>query len=209
MGEISLSLQAKLLRAIETRQVTRVGATKPRSVDVRFVAATNRDLEEEVEAKRFRQDLYFRLNGISLTIPPLRERTDEIAALALLFLERVARPLGVPRRRCRPRRARLAAYGWPGNIRELRNVMERALLLCPAGRSACGSADGEAERRRPPGARAAPARSAACPPRPAVCRPTSWRPRSRPSWTPSPAVPATRRAPPSCWVSPGGRSARG
>ena len=96
VGEMSLNLQAKVLRAIETRQVLRVGAVKPRPVDVRFVAATNRDLEEEVAAKRFRQDLFFRLNGITLSIPPLRERTDEIPPLARLFLRNVAVQLGHP-----------------------------------------------------------------------------------------------------------------
>ncbi len=131
VGETTLPLQAKLLRAIETRQVLRVGATKPRSVDVRFVAATNRDLDEEVEAKRFRQDLYFRLNGIGLTIPPLRERTDEIEPLANLFLEAVAQPLGRPAPTLSAQAVTwLRAYSWPGNIRELRNTMERALLLC-------------------------------------------------------------------------------
>jgi two-component system response regulator AtoC len=130
IGEMSVPLQAKVLRAIETRQVLRVGATRPRSVNVRFVAATNRDLEEEVASKRFREDLYFRLNGVTLAIPPLRERTDELPALAKLFLETVARQVGQPAPRLTPEVvAQLCAYSWPGNLRELRNVMERALLL--------------------------------------------------------------------------------
>jgi two-component system response regulator AtoC len=130
IGEMSLTLQAKVLRAIETRQVLRVGSTKPRSVDVRFVAATNRDLEEEVAARRFRKDLYFRLNGVSLSIPPLRERIDELPALAELFLETVARQVGQPAPRLTPEvLTQLCSYSWPGNLRELRNVMERALLL--------------------------------------------------------------------------------
>jgi DNA-binding NtrC family response regulator len=130
IGEMSLGLQAKVLRAIESKQVLRVGATKARDVDVRFVAATNRDLEEEIAAKRFREDLYFRLNGMTLEIPPLRDRVDEIPALARLFLERVAQQMGQPPPPLgRDVVAHLQDYAWPGNIRELRNVMERALLL--------------------------------------------------------------------------------
>jgi DNA-binding NtrC family response regulator len=134
IGEMSLSLQAKILRALETKQVLRVGATRPRTIDVRFLAATNRDLEEEVAAKRFREDLYFRLNGITLAIPPLRERIDEIPSLAGLFLDRAAKHNGQPRPVLGPDIiARLQAYSWPGNIRELRNVMERALVLSATG----------------------------------------------------------------------------
>ena len=103
-------------------------------LDVRFVAATNRDLDEEVAGKRFREDLYFRLNGVSLTIPPLRERPDELPALATLFLETVAKKLGQPPPRLAPDAlVHLCEYSWPGNIRELRNVMERALLLASTG----------------------------------------------------------------------------
>src|SRR6185369_1386343 len=131
IGEMPLSIQAKLLRVIETRQVLRIGATKPRPIDVRIVAATNRDLEEEVAEKRFREDLYFRLNVIALEIPPLRERPEEIESLARLFLDRLAGPTG----RSAPSLsaealAHLRAYAWPGNIRELRNVIERAFVLC-------------------------------------------------------------------------------
>jgi DNA-binding NtrC family response regulator len=134
IGEMSLTLQAKVLRAIETKQVLRVGATKPRAVDVRFVAATNRDLEEEIAGKRFREDLYFRLGGMTLSIPPLRERTDEIPALARLFLERAAAQAGQPAPQLPAQViAELQAYPWPGNIRELRNVIERALLLSSGG----------------------------------------------------------------------------
>jgi transcriptional regulator with PAS, ATPase and Fis domain len=134
IGEMSLVIQAKILRALESREVLRLGATRPRPVDVRFLAATNRNLEEAVAAKTFREDLYFRLNGITLAIPPLRERADEIAPLARLFLERAAREMG---RRTPPLApevvARLQGHAWPGNIRELRNVMERALVLSAAG----------------------------------------------------------------------------
>ena len=151
IGEMSLSLQAKVLRALETKQVLRVGATKPRAVDVRFVAATNRDLEEEVAAKRFREDLYFRLNGVTLAIPPLRERIDELPALAHLFLERVAQQVGVPVPRLTPEAlAQLSAYSWPGNLRELRNVLERALLLASAGSITPEHLPQEKLQRRPP-----------------------------------------------------------
>jgi DNA-binding NtrC family response regulator len=134
IGEMSLVMQAKILRALETKEVLRVGATRTRPVDVRFLAATNRDLEEEVAARRFREDLYFRLNGITLVIPPLRERIDEIPSLARLFLERAAKQVGQPPPRLGQEVvARLKSYAWPGNIRELRNVMERALVLSATG----------------------------------------------------------------------------
>jgi two-component system response regulator AtoC len=131
VGEMSLGMQAKLLRVLETRQVMRVGATKPLSIDVRFIAATNRDLEEEIANKTFREDLFFRLNGICLEIPPLRERPEEIEPLARKCIENVSRQLG----RDVPPLAKeslelMRSYGWPGNIRELRNVMERAVILC-------------------------------------------------------------------------------
>ena len=131
VGELPLPVQAKLLRVIETRRVLRVGALKPREIDVRFLAATNRVLEDEVDRKNFRQDLYYRLNGISLVVPPLRERRQEIESLAQSFLEQSAKLLAraVPVLTA-PALALLHAYSWPGNIRELRNVMERALLLC-------------------------------------------------------------------------------
>jgi DNA-binding NtrC family response regulator len=131
IGEMPLAVQAKLLRVIETRQVLRIGATKPHTVDVRFIAATNRDLEEEVAEKRFREDLYFRLNVIALEIPPLRERPEEIASLARLFLDRLAQPLGRPAPQLSNETlTALEAYAWPGNVRELRNVIERAFVLC-------------------------------------------------------------------------------
>jgi DNA-binding NtrC family response regulator len=130
IGELPLPVQAKLLRVIETRQVMRVGALKPRAIDVRFLAATNRALEDEVARGVFRQDLYYRLNGISLLIPPLRARVDEIVPLARLFLETAAKSQERVVPSLSPAALKLLeAYPWPGNIRELRNVMERALLL--------------------------------------------------------------------------------
>jgi len=130
VGELPLATQAKLLRVIETHEVMRVGAVKPRTVDVRFLAATNRVLEDEVARGAFRQDLYYRLNGISLLIPPLRARADEIEPLARSFAEAAAR-IG---ERAAPTLSAAAlklllGYPWPGNIRELRNTIERALLI--------------------------------------------------------------------------------
>jgi two-component system, NtrC family, response regulator AtoC len=131
IGEMPMSVQAKLLRVIESRQVYRIGGRKPTGIDVRFVSATNRDLEEEVAEKRFRQDLFFRLNGITLEIPPLRERPEEIDALALHFLRKFAAQSTRPMPVMSPEGWELLrSYSWPGNIRELRNVIERACLLC-------------------------------------------------------------------------------
>jgi two-component system response regulator AtoC len=130
VGELPLALQAKLLRVLEERTLMRLGGLKERRVDVRFVAATNRDLEAEADAGRFRRDLYFRLNGFQLLVPPLRERLTELEALAELFVGQAARQLGRPAPRLGAEvLARLRAYSWPGNLRELRNMMERAVLL--------------------------------------------------------------------------------
>ncbi|XYH97921.1 sigma 54-interacting transcriptional regulator [Sorangium sp. So ce1128] len=135
IGELPLSIQAKLLRVIEERKVMRVGGLTPTKIDVRFISATHRNLEAEVSRGAFRQDLYFRLNGVTLTIPPLRERPGEVAALAQLFAERTAKELfpseasagAVP---ISPAAlAGLQCHSWPGNIRELRNVIERAVIL--------------------------------------------------------------------------------
>jgi transcriptional regulator with PAS, ATPase and Fis domain len=132
VGEMPISTQAKLLRVLETREVLPVGGLKPRAIDVRFVAATNRDLEVEVAAGRFRADLYYRLNGMSLVIPPLRQRLDELPGLARLFVAQFCRHSSIATEpELSPEAiAVLEAYPWPGNIRELRNVIERAVLLC-------------------------------------------------------------------------------
>src|SRR5262245_9850025 len=134
IGDMPTGLQTKLLRALENREVTRVGGLAARAIDVRFVAATNHDLETAVAEKRFRQDLYFRLNGISLTIPPLRDRPDEIEPLARRFIADAA---GAAKRRAPKLAAEalelMTGYAWPGNIRELRNMVERALVLCEDG----------------------------------------------------------------------------
>ena len=131
VGELPPSMQVKLLRVIEERMVLRVGGLKPRPLDVRFIAATNRDLEADIGRGTFRQDLYFRLNGATLVIPPLRDRLGEIPGLARAFLENAARQAGladVPELSEEALQA-LLRYSWPGNIRELRNMIERALLL--------------------------------------------------------------------------------
>jgi transcriptional regulator with PAS, ATPase and Fis domain len=131
VGELPLPTQAKLLRVLETREVARLGSVKPRKIDVRFLAATNRDLEAEIERGAFRRDLYFRLNGITLTIPPLRARVGEIKRLAETFVSQICRELGRPEPGIPAKVLQLLeAYSWPGNIRELKNMMERAVLLC-------------------------------------------------------------------------------
>ena len=133
IGEISPSIQVKLLRVLEERKVMRVGGLKASPIDVRFVAATNRDLEAEIERGRFRQDLYYRLAGITLVIPPLRERVSEIAALAHSFINGVTARGSQKAQLSAEALALLEKYSWPGNIRELRNVIERAVLLCANG----------------------------------------------------------------------------
>jgi DNA-binding NtrC family response regulator len=130
IGEMTSQLQSKLLRVLETRSFRRVGGHADVTVDVRVVAATHRDLEREVEAGRFREDLFFRLNVVVIEMPPLRERTDDVAPLARHFVERFCAELGRPTARLHPEALRaLVAYRWPGNVRELRNVVERVLLL--------------------------------------------------------------------------------
>ncbi len=132
VGELPASIQAKLLRVLEQHEVLRVGGLRPRPIDVRFIAATNRDLETEVKRGNFRQDLFFRLNGISLVIPPLRERVAEIEGLARAFIAQATKQSGRTGEPSLTPEALvlLKGYGWPGNIRELRNVIERAVLLC-------------------------------------------------------------------------------
>jgi DNA-binding NtrC family response regulator len=131
IGELTLPLQAKLLRVIETRTLIRVGGVTKRTVDVRFVSATNRNLQQAMDSGGFRSDLYFRLNGITLAIPPLRDRPAEIEQFGRRFVGEMAHELG----RSTPEisadaLALLHSYTWPGNIRELRNVLHRAVLLC-------------------------------------------------------------------------------
>ena len=129
VGELPPALQVKLLRVLEDRAVMRVGALEPRTVDVRFIAATNRDLEERVKAGHFREDLFYRLYGIALYLPALRERRDDILPLAERFLAELATGDGPPPALTQAAKDKLVAYSWPGNVRQLKNVIHRALVL--------------------------------------------------------------------------------
>ncbi len=130
VSELPLPVQAKLLRVLETREFERVGGTRTRKVDLRLIAATNRDLKEAVRAGRFREDLYFRLNVVRLTLPPLRERREDIPLLASFFAARVARSLNRKIVGIAPEaHALLRSHDWPGNVRELANAIERAVLM--------------------------------------------------------------------------------
>ena len=130
IGELSPGVQGKLLRFIEERTFRRVGGTRDLKVDARVVAATNRDLEQDVRSGRFRQDLFYRLSVLPITLPPLRHRASDVPMLVAAFLDDFRREIGRRVRRVEPdAMERLRAHAWPGNIRELRNVIERAVLL--------------------------------------------------------------------------------
>lgn len=129
IGELAPQTQVKLLRALQEREVIPVGSTEAVPVDVRIVAATNRDLEEQIRKGEFRSDLFYRLNVIALGLPPLRERKDDILLLARFFLERMAREGEEPRILSKEVEEALLAYDWPGNVRELENALERAAVL--------------------------------------------------------------------------------
>jgi len=130
ISELPLAAQAKLLRALEERRIRPVGSEQEIAVDVRVIAATNRDLKVEVAAQRFRQDLYYRLQVLEVTLPPLRERPEDIPLLVDHFMAQLTPNLGVPPLALDPRTAaRLSDYDWPGNVRELRNLVERSLIL--------------------------------------------------------------------------------
>lgn len=130
IGELSLPLQVKLLRVLQEREITRVGSRRPLKVNVRVIAATHVDLAQAIREKRFREDLYYRLNIAVVPLPPLRQRQQDIPLLADHFLSLYARRLGRPARRLAPEAlARLMAYPWPGNIRELENTLHNAVLL--------------------------------------------------------------------------------
>lgn len=134
IGELPLGSQAKLLRVLEERRFERVGATQSIDVDVRFVVATNRDLSERIRQKLFREDLYFRISAVPLTIPPLRERGDDLYLIADHLLETFAREFAKPPLSLgKDARRRLREYPWPGNVRELRNALERAAILADGG----------------------------------------------------------------------------
>jgi DNA-binding NtrC family response regulator len=132
IGDMARETQAKVLRVLQERSLERVGGTQPIEVDVRVVAATHRDLEAEVEAGRFREDLYYRLKVVEIDLPPLRERTEDLPGLAERFLQQVAERLGREKKRLGDQAlARLIRHTWPGNVRELRNVIEQAAVLAP------------------------------------------------------------------------------
>jgi DNA-binding NtrC family response regulator len=134
IGELPLRTQVKLLHVLETNQVTRVGATKAQLIDVRFIAATNRELPRDVQAGTFRKDLYFRINTLCLKINPLRERRTDILPFVDYFLRRASARMAVSIPELRPEtKQHLEQYDWPGNVRELKNSVERARLLCGGG----------------------------------------------------------------------------
>jgi PAS domain S-box-containing protein len=135
IGEVPLELQSKLLRVLQEGQFEKVGEDRTRTVDVRIIAATNRSLEAEVKAGRFRQDLYYRLSVFPIDLPPLRERLEDIPGLAEHFVVESARKLGVRVARLSPAQLKeLQTYDWPGNVRELQNVIERAVIRSRDGR---------------------------------------------------------------------------
>ncbi len=130
IGETPLATQVKLLRFLESNEVRRLGENEVRVADVRVITATNRDLQEQIAAGRFREDLYYRLNVVQIEIPPLRERREDIPLLAAYFLERYARRMGKPIERFTPEaQALLVSYDYPGNVRELENAVQRAVAL--------------------------------------------------------------------------------
>jgi two-component system, NtrC family, response regulator AtoC len=130
IGELPVEVQGKLLRALQEKEIRPVGSTKRTRIDVRVIAATNRNLEQEVGQGRFRKDLYFRLNVVTIKLPPLRERMDDIERLVNAFLDRIATNTGQPRKKISREAVRmLKTYPWPGNVRELENFIERAVAL--------------------------------------------------------------------------------
>jgi two-component system response regulator HydG len=129
IGDMPVDLQAKLLRALQEREVKPVGSTERRRINVRIIAATNRDLDSAIRAGTFRQDLYFRLNVVQIKLPPLRDRKSDIPILVTAFLEKFCDPQGLVRTISEDAMRRLIAYDWPGNVRELENAIERAAAL--------------------------------------------------------------------------------
>ena len=199
IGDVPGAIQVKLLRVLQDREFERLGGTKTLKVDVRLVAATNRDLRAALEEGTFREDLYYRLNVVAIDIPPLREHKEDVPALANYFLERFARESGKPISAITPEAMkRLMDYHWPGNVRELQNIIERGVAL-----SAASTLDAVDIYLDDPAARATPAGS-----------PTSSRPASRsnngktkPSAKPSATPTATKARPPAPSASPATRCA--
>ncbi|MBX3133469.1 MAG: sigma-54-dependent Fis family transcriptional regulator [Gemmatimonadaceae bacterium] len=142
IGDMSMAAQAKVLRVLQEGEVTRIGGSKVSKVDVRVLAATNKQLEEEIAAGRFREDLFYRLNVVPMQVPALRERREDIPMLVQHFLDRLSVESGLPPRPVDPAAMeRLAALDWPGNVRELRNTVERLLILAVGPRITRGDAD--------------------------------------------------------------------
>jgi two-component system response regulator HydG len=129
IGDMPVDLQAKLLRALQEREIKPVGSTERRRINVRIIAATNRDLESAIRTGAFRQDLYFRLNVVQLKLPPLRDRKSDIPILVTAFLEKFSDSQAPVRTISEEAMRRLIAYDWPGNVRELENAIERAVAL--------------------------------------------------------------------------------
>ena len=149
IGELPTEVQVKLLRVLQERVIERLGSTQPIKVDVRIIAATNRNLETAVQDKTFREDLYYRLNVFPIEIPPLRERVDDIPTLVATFIDEFSRAFGKPIDPISNESLReLQGYSWPGNVRELRNVIERAVIVAP-GRTLVVSAPRPAEQSPP------------------------------------------------------------
>lgn len=142
IGDMSLAAQAKVLRVLEDGVVTRIGGAKPTAVDVRVIAATNKNLEAEIAEARFRQDLYYRLNVVPISVPPLRDRREDIPALVQHFVNLLTQREGMAPRSVAPdAMERLTSYDWPGNVRELRNTIERLLILTTATRITAADVD--------------------------------------------------------------------
>jgi len=132
IGELPLEVQAKLLRVIQHNEFERLGSSHTVKVDVRIIATTNRDIEGEIRKGRFRQDLYYRLNVFPITVPPLRQRKEDIPMMVEAFVERYSRKLGKQITSVRKETMKeLQDYPWPGNVRELESIIERAVILCP------------------------------------------------------------------------------
>ena len=149
IGETTAATQVKLLRVLQHREVIPVGATEPIPIDTRLIAATNRNLDEEIARGNFRSDLYYRLNVISIEIPPLRERRDDIPLLAESFLEEIAKKRGEPRKKLSAEAAtQLQEYSWPGNVRELENAIERAVILASNGTIVPGALPDKIRQRK-------------------------------------------------------------
>jgi transcriptional regulator with GAF, ATPase, and Fis domain len=130
IGEMPLELQVKLLRALQEKEIERIGGHNPIQVNVRIIAATNRDLAKEVEAGRFRADLYYRLNIFPIPLPPLRNRREDIPSLTMHFIQKLSKKVGVKISRISKRVLdQIASYDWPGNIRELEHAIERSILM--------------------------------------------------------------------------------